>query len=73
MAPAYFPHIVRNSDGSLTGYFDYRPKDADEEIVAGTSTDNGATWTYDSQALEQNPATTALPGTSQTTVKAIRM
>ena len=54
MAPAYFPHIVRNADGSLTGYFDYRPKDADEEIVAGTSTDNGATWTYDSQALEQN-------------------
>ena len=54
LAPAYFPHIVRNSDGSLTGYFDYRPKDADEEIVAGTSTDNGKTWTYDSQALEQN-------------------
>ena len=41
LAPAYFPHIVRNADGSLTGYFDYRPKDADEEIVAGTSTDNG--------------------------------
>ena len=55
LAPAYFPHIIRNADGSLTGYFDYRPKDADEEIVAATSTDNGKTWTYDSQALEQNP------------------
>ncbi|MGA7834124.1 MAG: hypothetical protein WCA31_02850, partial [Acidimicrobiales bacterium] len=26
LAPAYFPHIVANADGSLTGYFDYRPK-----------------------------------------------
>ena len=55
LAPAYFPHIQRNADGSLTGYFDYRPKDADESIVAGTSTDNGKSWTYQGQALEQNP------------------
>jgi hypothetical protein len=54
-APAYFPHVVRNSDGSLTGYFDYRPKDADEAIVAATSTDNGRDWTYRGEALEQNP------------------
>ena len=54
-APAYFPHIVRNSDGSLTGYFDYRPKDTDEAIVAASSTDNGQDWTYDGEALEQNP------------------
>ena len=51
---AYFPHIVRNSDGSLTGYFDYRPKDADEALVAATSTDSGQQWTYDGEALEQN-------------------
>ena len=55
LAPAYFPHIVQNADGSLTGYFDYRPKDADEAIVSATSTDNGKDWTYDSEALEQNP------------------
>jgi hypothetical protein len=55
LAPAYFPHIVRNADGSLTGYFDYRPKDADEAIVAATSTNNGVSWTYDSEALEENP------------------
>lgn len=55
LAPAYFPHIVRNADGSLTGYFDYRPKDADEAITAGHSTDNGKTWTYQSEVLEQNP------------------
>jgi Bacterial Ig-like domain (group 3) len=54
-APAYFPHIVKNADGSLTGYFDYRPKDADEAIVAATSTDNGKSWTYQGEALEQNP------------------
>ena len=55
LAPAYFPHIVRNADGSLTGYFDYRPKDADEALVAATSTDGGKDWTYDGEALEQNP------------------
>jgi hypothetical protein len=54
LAPAYFPHIVRNSDGSLTGYFDYRPKDADEALVAATSTDGGQQWTYDGEALDQN-------------------
>ncbi len=55
LAPAYFPHVVKNADGSLTGYFDYRPKDEDEALVAATSTDNGKDWTYDGEALEQNP------------------
>ncbi len=54
-APSYFPHIIRNTDGSLTGYFDYRPKDADEALMAATSTDNGQQWTYNGEALEQNP------------------
>lgn len=54
LAPSYFPHIVRNADGSLTGYFDYRPKDADEALMAAKSTDNGQTWTYEGEALEQN-------------------
>ncbi|MGD0880744.1 MAG: fibronectin type III domain-containing protein [Acidimicrobiales bacterium] len=54
-APAYFPHVVKNSDGSLTGYFDYRPKDADEALVAATSTDNGKDWSYNGEALEENP------------------
>jgi len=56
MSPYYFPHVVRNSDGSLTGYFDWRPKDADEAIVTARSTDNGKDWTYEGEALEQNPA-----------------
>jgi hypothetical protein len=55
LAPAYFPHVVRNPDGSLTGYFDYRPKDADEAIIVAQSTDNAQSWTYEGEALEQNP------------------
>jgi hypothetical protein len=53
-SPYYFPDIVRNSDGSLTGYFDYRPKDADEAITVARSTDNGKTWVAEGKALEQN-------------------
>ena len=54
-APYYFPDVVRNADGSLTGYFDYRPKDADEAITVARSTDNGKTWVAEGKALEQNP------------------
>lgn len=54
-SPAYFPHLVRNPHGILTGYFDWRPKDADEALVAATSSDNGRTWIYRGQALEENP------------------
>jgi hypothetical protein len=53
-APYYFPDVVRNADGSLTGYFDYRPKDADEAITVARSTDDGRTWTNEGEALEQN-------------------
>ena len=54
-APYYFPDVVRNADGSLTGYFDWRPKDADEAITVARSTNNGKTWTTEGKALEQNP------------------
>ena len=54
-APEYFPHVVKNGDGSLTGYFDYRPKDADEALLAASSPDGGKSWTYQGEALEQNP------------------
>jgi hypothetical protein len=53
-APYYFPDVVRNPDGSLTGYFDYRPKDADEAITVARSTDGGKSWTAEGEALEQN-------------------
>jgi hypothetical protein len=54
MSPYYFPDVVRNADGSLTGYFDYRPKDADEAITVAHSTDNGLTWSTEGEALEEN-------------------
>jgi hypothetical protein len=54
-APEYFPHVVMNADGTMTGYFDYRPKDADEALIAATSTDGGKSWTYNGEALEENP------------------
>ncbi len=54
-SPYYFPDIVRNADGSLTGYFDYRPKDADEAITVAKSTNGGETWVSEGKALEQNP------------------
>ena len=54
-SPYYFPDVVRNADGSLTGYFDYRPKDADEAITVARSTDGGMSWTSEGKALEQNP------------------
>ena len=49
MAPYYFPDVVRNSDGSLTGYFDWRPKDGDEATTVAKSTDGGLTWNYSEQ------------------------
>jgi hypothetical protein len=55
LGPDYFPHVVLNSNGSLTGYFDYRPKDENEAVLAATSTDGGKTWTYDQEALQQDP------------------
>jgi hypothetical protein len=53
-SPYYFPDVVRNADGSLIGYFDYRPKDAEEAITVAKSTDNGETWTAEGKALGEN-------------------
>lgn len=55
MQPYYFPFVTRAGDGrGLLGYFDYRPKDTDEAIVAARSTDGGRTWKVLGQALELN-------------------
>src|SRR5580704_17182570 len=60
MSPYYFPFFTQNpslptTQGDLTGYFDYRPKDTEEEVVSANSTDGGQTWTETGKALEQNP------------------
>ncbi len=54
MSPYYFPDVVRNADGSLTGYFDYRPKDAEEAITVARSTDGGKSWQTEGKALGEN-------------------
>ncbi|MEZ0090278.1 hypothetical protein [Streptacidiphilus sp. EB129] len=55
MQPYYFPFVTSTDGGeTLTGYFDYRPKDGDEAVVAATSGNHGKTWKFLGQALEQN-------------------
>jgi hypothetical protein len=49
--PAYFPNVT-GSGQHLRGFFDYRPKDTDEAVLAAKSDDGGRTWTYQGQALE---------------------
>ena len=49
--PAYFPNVT-GSGKHLHGFFDYRPKDTDEAVLAAKSDDGGKTWTYQGQALE---------------------
>lgn len=51
MEPYYFPFITGHGD-HLQGYFDYRPKDIDEAVVAASSTDGGRTWTFQQEALQ---------------------
>ncbi len=43
MQPYYHAHVIANGT-TLLGYFDYRPKDVAEAVVAATSTDGGKTW-----------------------------
>jgi hypothetical protein len=53
MAPYYFP-FVTNSGGKLHGFFDYRPRNDNEAVVAATSTDGGQTWQFEQEVLELN-------------------
>jgi len=54
MQPFYFPFVV-GQGLNLQGYFDYRPKDTNEAVVAAYSTDGGLTWNFQQKALELNP------------------
>ena len=51
MEPYYFPSIVGHGK-HLQGYFDWRPKDTDEGVVAAFSSDAGQTWTFQQLVLE---------------------
>ncbi|WP_026606048.1 hypothetical protein [Methylocapsa acidiphila] len=54
MQPYYFP-FVRRRGAVLEGFFDYRPRNEQEALVAATSSDWGATWTFKGEALALNP------------------
>jgi hypothetical protein len=51
MEPYYFPFITGTGD-HLQGYFDYRPKDTDEAVVAAASDDGGRTWNFQQEVLQ---------------------
>ena len=61
--PYYFPFVV-GSGQSVKGYFDYRPKNINEAIVAATSTNAGQSWTFE-QVVEQ--LTTECPNSDANT------
>lgn len=45
MQPYYFPHI-EGGPQRLQGYFDYRPRNANEALAAAVSTDGGKSWRF---------------------------
>jgi hypothetical protein len=51
MEPYYFPFITGTGE-RLQGYFDYRPKDTDEAVVAAASEDGGRTWNFQQEVLQ---------------------
>src|SRR5580693_200723 len=51
MQPYYFP-FIKGHGNHLQGYFDYRPKDTDEAVVAAFSDDAGITWNFQQKVLE---------------------
>jgi len=51
MQPYYFP-FTTGSGKHLQGYFDWRPKDTDEGVVAAYSDDAGYTWQFQQEVLE---------------------
>ena len=51
MQPYYFPYITGHGK-HLQGYFDYRPKDIDEAVVAANSDDGGQTWNFQQEVLQ---------------------
>jgi len=60
MQPYYFPFILGHGL-NLQGYFDWRPKDINEALVAAHSSDGGQSWQFDqialilTRALPRNP------------------
>jgi MYXO-CTERM domain-containing protein len=51
----YYHAYVTGDDSLFIGYFDYRPKDLGEAVVAAASVDRGRSWYVLSQALTYTP------------------
>jgi hypothetical protein len=51
MEPYYFPEVF-GFGKHLQGYFDWRPKDTDEGVVAASSDDGGLSWNFQQKVLE---------------------
>ena len=54
MQPYYFP-FVSGRGMNLQGFFDYRPRNVNEAIVAANSTDGGQTWHFQQQIENLTP------------------
>jgi len=63
MQPYYFG-FVQGSGNNLQGYFDWRPKEINEGVVAASSTDGGLTWEFQQMVYI---LTTAVPRNQQST------
>jgi hypothetical protein len=50
MQPFYFPFILGHGN-NLQGYFDWRPKNINEAVVAAHSSDGGRSWQFDQIAM----------------------
>lgn len=55
MQPYYFPHIATLGN-YLQGWFDYRPRNAQEAVVAAVSRDRGLTWQFQQTAAALDTA-----------------
>ena len=54
MQPFYFP-FVSGRGLNLQGYFDYRPRNIDEAVVAANSVDGGMTWNFQQKVENLTP------------------
>ena len=56
MQPYYFPFVRKSRDGRyLEGFFDYRPRNEEEGVIAAVSSDGGKSWIFRDEALALNP------------------
>jgi hypothetical protein len=55
MQPYYFPHVEGHGQ-DLLGYFDYRPRNANEAVAAAVSVDGGKSWRFEQLAAQLSAA-----------------